>query len=84
MMIIGTAFGRGVIAFLMIGDVGTLWLFPEAFALLVLQKSYSVAKSAVVPELFAPIKICVGQQSDWRSSAQCRASSVWLSPVSSH
>lgn len=51
MMIIATAFGRGVIAFLMIGDVGTLWLFPEAFALLVLQKSYSIAKSAVVPEL---------------------------------
>ncbi len=50
-MIIATALGRGVLAFLMIGDVGTLWLFPEAFALLVLQKGYSVAKSAVVPVL---------------------------------
>ncbi len=51
MMIIATAVGRAVVAFFMIGDVGTLWLFPEAFALLVLQKGYSVAKSAVVPEL---------------------------------
>lgn len=51
MMIIITAFGRAVLAFLMIGDVENLWLFPEAFALLVLQKGYSVAKSAVVPEL---------------------------------
>ncbi len=48
-MIIITVVGRAVLALMMIGHINTLWLFPEAFALLVLQKSYSVAKSAVVP-----------------------------------
>lgn len=48
-MILVTNLGRLVVALLMIGHLDTLWLFPEAFALLVLQKSYAVAKSAVVP-----------------------------------
>jgi len=51
MMIIATAFGRAVLAFSLITHIETLWLFPLAFGLLVLQKSYLVAKSAVVPEL---------------------------------
>lgn len=51
MMIITTALGRAVMAFFMISNVETLWLFPIAFGLLVFQKGYSVAKSAVVPEL---------------------------------
>ncbi len=51
MMIIATAFLRAVMAFFMISHVETLWLFPVAFGLLVLQKGYSVAKSAVVPAL---------------------------------
>ena len=50
-MILGTAVGRAVMAFLMISNIGSLWLFPLAFAILVLQKAYSVAKSAVVPAL---------------------------------
>ena len=50
-MIIGTAAGRAVMAFLMISNIGSLWLFPLAFTVLVLQKTYSVAKSAVVPAL---------------------------------
>ncbi len=33
----------------MIGDIDSLLLFPEAFALLVLAKSYSISKSALVP-----------------------------------
>ena len=48
-MILVTNLGRLVVALLMIRHLDTLWLFPEAFALLVLQKSYAVAKSAVVP-----------------------------------
>ena len=48
-MILVTNVGRLVVALLMIRHIDTLWLFPEAFALLVLQKSYAVAKSAVVP-----------------------------------
>ncbi len=49
LMVFFTTSGRCVVAFLMIGHIDTLWLFPEAFALLVLQKSYAVAKSAVLP-----------------------------------
>ena len=48
-MIIVTNLGRFVVALLMVRHIETLWLFPEAFALLVLQKTYAVAKSAVVP-----------------------------------
>ena len=48
-MILVTNLGRLVVALLMIRHIDTLWLFPEAFALLVLQKTYAVAKSAVVP-----------------------------------
>ena len=51
LMIIATVFGRGLLAFLMISNIASLWLFPLAFAILVLQKGYSVAKSAVVPAL---------------------------------
>ena len=50
-MIIATAAMRAVLAFFMISNIETLWLFPLAFALLVCQKGYSVAKSAVVPAL---------------------------------
>ena len=52
-MIIVTNLGRFVVALLMIRHIDTLWLFPEAFALLVLQKTYAVAKSAVVPRYVA-------------------------------
>jgi hypothetical protein len=48
-MIVGSIALRAVVCFLMIGDVDGLLLFPEAFAVLVLQKGYSVARSAVVP-----------------------------------
>lgn len=50
-MIIATAAVRSVLAFLLISNIGSLWLFPLAFAILVFQKGYSVAKSAVVPAL---------------------------------
>lgn len=51
LMVVASAVGRAVLAFLMIDSLGSLWLFPLAFAVLVLQKTYTVAKSAVVPSL---------------------------------
>lgn len=50
-MIIVSLALRSVIAVLMIGHVDTLWLFPEAFGILILQRAYGIAKSAVVPRL---------------------------------
>ncbi len=51
LMLIGSAIGRVVLAVLMIGSAGSdsLLLFPLAFGMLVLAKSYAVAKAAVVP-----------------------------------
>jgi hypothetical protein len=40
---------RVLLCVLMIGDLDSLVLFPEAFAVLVLAKGYHVAKSAIVP-----------------------------------
>ena len=40
---------RGLVSFLMIGRIDSLTLFPLAFAALVLSKTYSVSKSALVP-----------------------------------
>ncbi len=48
-MVIGSSALRSLVCLLMIRDVDSLFLFPEAFALLVLAKSYHVAKSALVP-----------------------------------
>ena len=56
-MIFVTTLGRCAVALLLIRHIDTLWLFPEAFALLVLQKGYAVAKSAVVPH-------CVADEAD--------------------
>ena len=48
-MVIGSSALRALVCVVMIDDVDSLLLFPEAFALLVLAKSYQVAKSALVP-----------------------------------
>jgi hypothetical protein len=50
-MLIGSCLGRAVVALAMISSVGSdsLLLFPQAFAMLVLAKSYAVAKAALVP-----------------------------------
>ncbi len=50
-MIIGALAGRSILAVLMFSHVDTLWLFPEAFGVLIFQKAYGIAKSAVVPRL---------------------------------
>ena len=43
--------GRGVACLLLANDLRNLLFFPEAFAVLVLAKSYSVARNAFVPRL---------------------------------
>ena len=48
-MVIASSALRALVCALMIRDVDSLLLFPEAFALLVVSKSYQVAKSALVP-----------------------------------
>lgn len=49
MMVIASTAGRAVACFMMAGDVNSLFLYPEAFAFLVLSKSYFIARSALVP-----------------------------------
>jgi hypothetical protein len=51
MMLIGSCVGRAAVAVLMIASAGSdsLVLFPLAFVMLVLSKSYAVAKAAIVP-----------------------------------
>ncbi len=48
-MVIAANALRALLAILMIRDIDSLLLFPEAFAVLVLSKSYHVAKAAIVP-----------------------------------
>lgn len=49
LMIFAINTGRALVAFLMISNMDSLLLFPLAFAMLVLQKSYGVAKASMVP-----------------------------------
>jgi predicted MFS family arabinose efflux permease len=52
-IIIATGVGRAVVCLLMANHLTTLFFFPAAFAVLVLGKTYSIAKSALVPRLVA-------------------------------
>jgi MFS family permease len=46
-----TCLGRGILCLFVAGDLRNVLLYPEAFGVLVLEKAYSVAKSATVPAL---------------------------------
>lgn len=48
-MIIGVHAGRALVGLVMLNDLDSLLLFPEAFTVLALGKAYGVARSAVVP-----------------------------------
>lgn len=48
-----TALGRAIVTVLMIANLDNILLFPLAFAALVLQKTYQVSKSALVPTVVA-------------------------------
>jgi len=49
LMVILSGMVRAVVCALMVGHIDSLFLFPEAFTVMVAAKSYSVAKSALVP-----------------------------------
>lgn len=49
-VVVVTSVGRAMAAIVMVEVIDSLLLFPAAFATLVLAKSYSVAKSALVPD----------------------------------
>jgi hypothetical protein len=48
-MIVGAHGARALVCFVMLNDLDSLLLFPEAFTVLALGKAYGVARSAVVP-----------------------------------
>lgn len=48
-VIVCTTVSRACIGLLMVRNMGSLWLFPLAFGMLVMGKGYQVAKSAYVP-----------------------------------
>ncbi|MFT7474411.1 MAG: hypothetical protein ACI81L_001336 [Verrucomicrobiales bacterium] len=48
-MIIGSLAMRALVAYFMSRHIDSLLLFPEAFAMLVLQKGYGVSRTALVP-----------------------------------
>ena len=52
-IIVATAIGRSAVCALLANHLTTLFFFPEAFAVLVLGKTYTIAKSALVPRLVA-------------------------------
>ena len=48
-IIVGSLAARAVLAYLVVQHMNTLWFYPEAFGMLIMQKVYSISKSAVVP-----------------------------------
>jgi hypothetical protein len=52
-MLILAALSRALVAFSMAGHLHSAWIFPEAFALLVLTKAHGITKSALVPTTVA-------------------------------
>ena len=48
-MIVGAHGARALVCLVMLNDLDSLLLFPEAFTVLALGKAYGVARSAVVP-----------------------------------
>jgi MFS family permease len=48
-MLVGVTAGRALVCFIMVDDLDSLLLFPEAFAVLALGKAYAVSRSALVP-----------------------------------
>jgi hypothetical protein len=53
LMVLISCSGRAIVSALLILHIDSLLLFPEAFCFLVLQKAYTVSKSALVPTVVA-------------------------------
>jgi hypothetical protein len=67
------AVGRGLLCPLMALSINSVWLFPEAFLILVLSKLYLVTRGALVPEMMtlgtamrdaSPIEVQPGREED--------------------
>jgi MFS family permease len=58
-----TCLGRGILCLFVAGDLRNVLLYPEAFGVLVLDKAYSVTKSALVPSLVGDDADLVGANS---------------------
>ncbi len=52
-IVIGTAVARALLCFALLGRADSLLLYPVAFAILVLQKGYGIARSSLVPAVVA-------------------------------
>jgi hypothetical protein len=52
--ILSSCAGRAAICLLVASHVGSLAIYPAAFAILVLSKSYGIARAAIVPSLAPP------------------------------
>ncbi|HEV2428111.1 MAG TPA: hypothetical protein VGS61_07825, partial [Acidimicrobiales bacterium] len=50
-LIAASALARGVLCLLMAEHLSSLWLYPEAFAILVASKLYGVTRGTLVPEM---------------------------------
>lgn len=50
-VMVATMVGRAALTLALVQDLKTLWMFPEAFGVLVLGKAYSIARSATVPRV---------------------------------
>ncbi|CAB4372734.1 MAG: MFS transporter [Actinobacteria bacterium] len=48
-IIVGSMLMRAVLAFFVVRHMNTILFYPEAFGMLVMQKIYSISKSAVIP-----------------------------------
>ena len=53
LIVFSSAAGRVVLCIMMAASLHSLWLFPEAFCVLVLSKLYLVTRGALVPEMAA-------------------------------
>lgn len=59
LLIVLTCAGRGIVCLNLAGELRTLLFYPLAFSILVLGKTYSVAKNTLVPRLVADAEVLV-------------------------
>jgi hypothetical protein len=48
-LLVGAALGRAVLAIALLGQLGSLWLFPGAFGLLVLSRVHGITRNSLLP-----------------------------------
>lgn len=73
LIVVSSAAGRVVLCILMAASLHSLWLFPEAFCVLVLSKLYLVTRGALVPEMAAADQLTAKEGVDeagWPSGEQ--------------